>query len=123
MSAPDESSDDEVLSRSDGDGQEVDGEEEEGWDDWEAEGDEPTQCLLSSREGRNVLEALEMDRAEHGFDLFGVVKQEGLDFYGAIRLVNFIRTLVRAGQQVSCRPLCRHGSNDAALEFCSGICP
>ncbi|PTB64061.1 S-adenosyl-L-methionine-dependent methyltransferase, partial [Trichoderma citrinoviride] len=45
-------------------------------------------------------EMLESCKAEHGFDLIAAIKNLQLDFHGAVKLVNFIRSRVRDGQPV-----------------------
>lgn len=43
---------------------------------------------------------LDHSKDSHGFDLRAVIQQLGLDFHGAVKLVNFVRTSVRDGQPV-----------------------
>ena len=70
-------------------------EEEEEWGGWEDEGAEalPTQCLLSPLVLPTPAEALAADRAQ-GLDLVGVLSTHGLGLYRAIKLINYVRTLV-----------------------------
>lgn len=68
---------------------------EEEWGDWEDEGPQemPTQCLLSDAIKSTPEAALAADR-QQGLDLFGLLGTHGLGLYGAMKLINFIRTLV-----------------------------
>ncbi|XP_065834035.1 protein arginine N-methyltransferase 1-like isoform X2 [Oscarella lobularis] len=65
------------------------------WDDVEEEEEEeePCQDLFSCKMFRNVEDMLENCKAVHKFDLNGFFKAKGLDFYGRIKLINFIRKL------------------------------
>jgi hypothetical protein len=76
-------------------------EEEQEWDDWVDEGGEggggqlslPTRCLLSDEVLPGVEAAMACDR-EQGLDLLGLVSSHGLGLYGAIKLINYIRSMV-----------------------------
>lgn len=46
-------------------------------------------------------EMLDHCKKDHGFDFLKVVKALSLDFHGAIKLVNLIRSRVRSGQAVT----------------------
>ncbi|WVZ66451.1 hypothetical protein U9M48_015663 [Paspalum notatum var. saurae] len=80
-------------------------EEEEGWDDWCSDGEDSGSGLLclfcSSRfDAGNSL--FEHCAAEHGFDFHRTVKELGLDFYGCIKLINFVRSKVAEKKCWSC---------------------
>lgn len=68
---------------------------EEEWGDWEDEGPQemPTQCLLSDAIKSSPEDALAADH-QQGLDLLGLLGTHGLGLYGAMKLINFIRTLV-----------------------------
>lgn len=70
-------------------------EEEEEWGGWEEDGAEalPTQCLLSPMVLPTPADALAADRAQ-GLDLINLLSTHGLGLYRAIKLINFVRTLV-----------------------------
>jgi len=65
------------------------------WGDWEDEGPQemPTQCLLSGAVKPTPEAALAADR-EQGLDLLGLLGTHGLGLYGAMKVINYIRTLV-----------------------------
>ncbi|CAM9453354.1 unnamed protein product [Ectocarpus sp. 6 AP-2014] len=77
----------------------VTGEDE--WSDWEDE-DIPARSLfedklLPSAKARSAfcaLEALKYDSDTYDFDLFALRTKLGLDFYGCVKLVNYVRTEV-----------------------------
>jgi 2-polyprenyl-3-methyl-5-hydroxy-6-metoxy-1,4-benzoquinol methylase len=65
------------------------------WGDWEDEGPQemPTMSLLSGTIYPTPEAALAADR-EQGLDLLGLLGTHGLGLYGAMKLINYIRTLV-----------------------------
>ncbi|KAI9884564.1 MAG: hypothetical protein M1823_003659 [Watsoniomyces obsoletus] len=76
--------------------------EEEGWDDIEPD-IEPTQIqsLFDEQSFSDVRSMLDHCRQTHNFDLEDIVRRMGLDFYSKIKLVNYVRTEVRAGRTIS----------------------
>ena len=71
---------------------------EEGWDDWCSDGDDAgggLLCLFCSTRIDADSSLFEHCAAEHRFDFHGIVKELGLDFYGRIKLINFVRSKVR----------------------------
>ena len=63
----------------------------ENWDDW-LEDECGIPCLFSPGVAFATMEeALDHDRAQHGFDLVQTRAELGLDFYDTVRLVNFVR--------------------------------
>lgn len=79
-------------------GQEEEEECEQQWGDWvDEEGGGllglPTRCLLSDAVLPGAEAALARDR-EQGLDLIGLVAAHGLGLYGAVKLINWIRSLV-----------------------------
>lgn len=71
---------------------------DEEWNDWVDEGPDevPTRCLLSDTEEISPEAALAADRVM-GLDFFGLLNSHQLDLYGAMKLINFIRTLAKRG--------------------------
>lgn len=72
------------------------------WDDWEAEeGDnQPTKCLFQDQVAPSPQEALALDREAHGVDVLELVQSMRLSFYGAMKLINYIRAHVAQGMPV-----------------------
>ena len=69
--------------------------ESEGWSDAEEDFDQdPVVAITSDQTFGSAKEALEHDTAR-GFDLIAFARQLGLDFYGAVRLVNARKTKQR----------------------------
>eukprot|EP00118_Oscarella_pearsei_P015305 m.137231 g.137231 ORF g.137231 m.137231 type:complete len:511 (+) comp38216_c0_seq2:22-1554(+) len=69
-------------------------ESDDEWEDMEEEEEENQPCrdLFSSRVFHNVSDMLENCKAVHKFDLCSFCKAKNLDFYGRIKLINFIRS-------------------------------
>ncbi|KAI9765173.1 MAG: hypothetical protein M1840_007766 [Geoglossum simile] len=76
-------------------------EDEEGWEDVEQEPDyrEPIVSLFGDETFPDVLTMLEHCKQEHGFDMLRARQELGLDFYGLIKLVNYVRSEVKAGNK------------------------
>lgn len=87
------------------DGEEEEEEGEEGWDDWESDGDDAggggggggLLCLFCSARFDSESSLFSHCASEHRFDFYRVVKETGMDFYGCIKLINFVRSKVRQG--------------------------
>uniref|UniRef100_A0A0E0LNX6 type I protein arginine methyltransferase n=1 Tax=Oryza punctata TaxID=4537 RepID=A0A0E0LNX6_ORYPU len=90
-----------------------DGEEEEegeeGWDDWESDGDDAAGggggellCLFCSARFDSESSLFSHCASEHRFDFYKVVKETGMDFYGCIKLINFVRSKVAENKCWSC---------------------
>lgn len=80
-----------------------DSRDEEGWSDAE-EDEEETQEVISLLDDRvfpDVMSMLAHCKEKHGFDFLGVRQRLQLDFYGCIKLVNFIRQRVHEGLPVT----------------------
>ncbi|XP_071895234.1 protein arginine N-methyltransferase 3 isoform X1 [Anas platyrhynchos] len=79
-------------SRAEG-GDEREEEEEEEVEEEEEEGAEgpPAQCLFCARVFGAAGEVFAHCSAQHGFDLREAARRHGLDFYGYVKLINFIR--------------------------------
>ncbi|KAJ3042990.1 hypothetical protein HK097_001859, partial [Rhizophlyctis rosea] len=73
-------------------GEEVD----DRWDDWEEEEAE-AQCPFCPERVSPPTAAFEHCRTAHNFDFKLVRKTLGLDFYGSIRLINYVRTKSKEG--------------------------
>ncbi|KAK5175438.1 uncharacterized protein LTR77_000577 [Saxophila tyrrhenica] len=66
-----------------------------GWEDMEADTESLTvQCLLCPQQFSSPNLMLEHCSSSHNFDFVNVVRSRGLDFYGAIKLVNLVRSQV-----------------------------
>jgi protein arginine N-methyltransferase 3 len=89
------------LLRDDGDDYEEEEEEgEEGWDDWESDGEDAAGgggllCLFCSSRFDSESSLFAHCGSDHRFDFQKVVRDLGLDFYGCIKLINFVRSKVR----------------------------
>ncbi|OAX81802.1 hypothetical protein ACJ72_03857 [Emergomyces africanus] len=71
---------------------------DEGWEDVELdEESEPVISLFSDKAFPDARSMLNDCKENYHFDLLGVQKDLGLDFLGTIRLVNYIRAQVKAG--------------------------
>ncbi|XP_044964684.1 probable protein arginine N-methyltransferase 3 [Hordeum vulgare subsp. vulgare] len=100
------------LPRDDGDDYEDDEDEEEegeeGWDDWESDGDDAAGggggllCLFCSAWFDSDTSLFAHCGNEHGFDFHKLVRELGLDFYGCIKLINFVRSKVAENKSWSC---------------------
>ncbi|EMS48725.1 putative protein arginine N-methyltransferase 3 [Triticum urartu] len=98
------------LPRDNGDDYEddEDEEEEEGWDDWESDGDDAAGggggllCLFCSARFDSDGPLFAHCGSEHGFDFHKLVRELGLDFYGCIKLINFVRSKVAENKCWSC---------------------
>jgi protein arginine N-methyltransferase 3 len=80
----------------------LDLQDDEGWEDVEPE-DEQEQIisLLDQAVFSDVASMLSHCKDKLGFDFMRVRENFTLDFYGTIRLVNYIRSEVKAGRQIS----------------------
>eukprot|EP00493_Phyllostaurus_siculus_P023163 UN23498 len=69
---------------------EHDSEEEDGW----SEDNGPYQCLFTNDIVKSVNEVFNDAKTKHNFDFFQMKKDLKLDFYGCMKLINYIRTCV-----------------------------
>ena len=69
------------------------------WSDWEEDEDAslPTKHVFADGEAKGAAAAVEQAKAD-GLDLRKLAKALGLDFYGGIRLVNYVRSQAAAGK-------------------------
>jgi len=76
--------------------------DDEGWEDAEPDVEE-TQfiSLLDDEVFTDIHTMLTHCKEKHSFDFLEVRQRLNLDFYGNVRLVNYIRSQVHSGQQVS----------------------
>ncbi|KAF4276106.1 hypothetical protein CNMCM8812_005315 [Aspergillus fumigatus] len=71
---------------------------EEGWEDVEPDDEtQPVIGLFSDKVYPDVQSMLQESKDKHGFDLRKIRKDLDLDFLGTIRLVNYVRSQVKAG--------------------------
>ncbi|KAJ5989189.1 hypothetical protein N7481_004399 [Penicillium waksmanii] len=79
---------------------ESDSSNEEGWEDVEPEDDsQPVVDLFSETVYPDVRSMLKVCKDKHNFDLLKIQKQLDLDFLDSIKLVNYVRTQVKAGNK------------------------
>ncbi|KAJ3160571.1 hypothetical protein HDU86_000328 [Geranomyces michiganensis] len=79
---------------------------EEEWEDWNEDDDSlasSTMCLFDELVFPTALAAHEHMCSAHAFDLRQIREERNLDFYGAIRLINFIRKQTSYCTCYSCR--------------------
>jgi protein arginine N-methyltransferase 3 len=113
------------LLRDDGEDYEDDGEEEEGeegWDDWESDGEGGgggLLCLFCSSRFDSEGSLFAHCGSEHRFDFQKVVRELGLDFYGCIKLINFVRSKVRLSPPLVPCPLLSFPAELALYELWS----
>ncbi|TKW32110.1 hypothetical protein SEVIR_2G148300v4 [Setaria viridis] len=96
---------DEAEERLRSDEEEEEEEGEEGWDDWCSDGDDAgggLLCLFCSSRFDADSSLFAHCSAEHRFDFHRIVKELRLDFYGCIRLINFVRSKVAENKCWSC---------------------
>jgi hypothetical protein len=80
----------------------LDFKDDEGWDDAEPEDEqEKIISLLDDEVFPDVASMLAHCKSKYNFDLIHIKNKFALDFYGCIKLVNFIRSQVKNGQTVS----------------------
>ncbi|CAK3769162.1 Hypothetical predicted protein [Lecanosticta acicola] len=71
----------------------------EGWDDVEDDTEEVmVKDLLSDKTFPSASAMIEYCKETHGLDFLAVIRDNKLDFYSAIKLINYIRSEVKAGQ-------------------------
>ena len=64
----------------------------ETWSDWEDETvQEETMCLFDNNVFPSSEQAIKHMKEEHGFDLESIKVSRNLDYYGMVRLINFVR--------------------------------
>ncbi|KAF4627773.1 hypothetical protein G7Y89_g10383 [Cudoniella acicularis] len=75
--------------------------DDEGWEDAEPD-EEETQfiSLLDDEVFTDIMSMLNHCKDKYNFDFLQIRKQLGLDFYGNVKLVNFIRSRVHNGQLI-----------------------
>ena len=76
--------------------------DDEGWEDAEPD-EEETQfiSLFDDEVFTDIMSMLNHCKDKHNFDFLQVRQRLGLDFYGNIKLVNYIRTQVHSGHKVT----------------------
>lgn len=75
---------------------------DEGWEDAEPD-EEETQfiSLLDDEVFTDIMQMLNHCKEKYNFDFLAIRQRLGLDFYGNIKLVNYIRTRIHSGHQVT----------------------
>ncbi|KAJ6818497.1 putative protein arginine N-methyltransferase 3 [Iris pallida] len=79
----------------------------ESWDDWESEDEESSSsgyclCLFCDSRFGSAGDLFEHCASNHCFDFRGVVADAGLDFYGSVKLINYVRAQVTENKCWSC---------------------
>ncbi|XP_008335208.1 protein arginine N-methyltransferase 3 [Cynoglossus semilaevis] len=80
----------EMPDLSDGDDEDMDGDGEQ-WQ-WMEEDSQPVSCLFCERLLKSVPATLQHCQSEHQVSLVDVIRKHGLDDYGYIKMINFIRS-------------------------------
>jgi protein arginine N-methyltransferase 3 len=75
--------------------------DEEGWEDAEPDVEE-TQfiSLMDDEVFTDLMQMLNHCKEKHNLDFLGIRSKLGLDFYGNIKLVNYLRSQVHSGQSI-----------------------
>uniref|UniRef100_A0A8C5PK56 type I protein arginine methyltransferase n=1 Tax=Leptobrachium leishanense TaxID=445787 RepID=A0A8C5PK56_9ANUR len=58
-------------------------------------------CLFCERSDRSAEETFSHCKSQHGFNIISIVRKHGLDFYGFVKLINFIRRAGSSAESVS----------------------
>ncbi|PKA58488.1 putative protein arginine N-methyltransferase 3 [Apostasia shenzhenica] len=77
----------------------------EAWDDWQSDEEELSSdylCLFCATRYNSSDLLFDHCVLEHSFDFRGIVRDLGLDFYGSLKLINFVRTQVAQNKCWSC---------------------
>ncbi|KAB8294182.1 hypothetical protein EYC80_009620 [Monilinia laxa] len=77
--------------------------DDEGWEDAEPEEEEQNQfvSLLDDEVFSDMLAMLQHCKEKHSFDFLEVRQNLGLDFYGSIKLTNYLRSKTQNGEKLS----------------------
>ncbi|KAG9239113.1 putative ribosomal protein arginine N-methytransferase rmt3 [Amylocarpus encephaloides] len=75
--------------------------DDEGWEDAEPD-EEETQfiSLMDDEVFTDIMQMLKHCKEKHSFDFLEIRQRLGLDFYGNIKLVNYVRSRVHSGQAI-----------------------
>ncbi|KAJ3088712.1 Protein arginine N-methyltransferase 3 [Quaeritorhiza haematococci] len=76
-------------------------EQDDQWSDWNEEDDSETLCPFCSFVAKGPTAIFDHCKEQHKFDFKAVRQQLGLDIYGCIRLVNYVRTEAKTNQSIS----------------------
>ena len=69
----------------------------EAWDDWQSDEDESPSdylCLFCNSKFDSTETLFDHCTTQHSFDFHGIVKDLGLDLYGSMKLINYVRSQV-----------------------------
>eukprot|EP00003_Mantamonas_plastica_P013094 TRINITY_DN2305_c0_g1_i2.p1 TRINITY_DN2305_c0_g1~~TRINITY_DN2305_c0_g1_i2.p1 ORF type:complete len:523 (-),score=201.02 TRINITY_DN2305_c0_g1_i2:395-1885(-) len=72
------------------------------WEEWADEADENALCLFCASRFPTATLTFDHCEADHGFSFSKVSKDLALDFFGKIRLINFIRDQMHQNQCLGC---------------------
>jgi protein arginine N-methyltransferase 3 len=100
-------------SSSSSEGDILDLKDDEGWEDAEPDQDEDTFIsLLDDEVFTDIMSMLNHCKDKYQFDFLELRQRLGLDFYGNIKLVNFIRSQVHSGNPISSSTISREAFED-----------
>ncbi|GAB2213591.1 hypothetical protein Droror1_Dr00017901 [Drosera rotundifolia] len=83
------------------------------WDDWDDEDDEESmeasgfQCLFCESMFDSSDSVFEHCKSDHRFDFGGIRQRFGLDFYGSMKLINYVRSRVHENRCWICAYSCK----------------
>ncbi|XP_028400631.1 zinc finger protein 277-like [Dendronephthya gigantea] len=92
---------------------------DENWDDWQEE-DIPIHCLFCKVTSPTIQEILNHMKKCHGFDLLKTKKNQGLNFYEEVKIVNYVRRQVYNSKCIFCKE--RFTSNEVLLDHLNKMC-
>lgn len=77
--------------------------DDEGWEDAEPEEEEQNQfvSLLDDEVFSDMIAMIQHCKEKYGFDFLEVRQKLGLDFYGSIKLTNYLRSKTQSGEKPS----------------------
>lgn len=94
-----------LLSETEEEGDDDEGQHIESWDDWESDEDESLSdylCLFCDTRFDATTTLFDHCKSQHSFDFHGIIKELGLDFYGSIKLINYVRSQVAENKCWDC---------------------
>ncbi|KAJ3018093.1 Protein arginine N-methyltransferase 3 [Thoreauomyces humboldtii] len=86
------------------------------WDDWEENDAEECVCPFCHGAIASAAETFVHCKSEHSFDFKAVRKALALDFYGSIRLINYVRTCSKGADPCTAEKLTTGGKTAAWLK-------
>ncbi|XP_059650567.1 probable protein arginine N-methyltransferase 3 [Cornus florida] len=94
---------------------EVEEDEEQNWEDWKADGEDDEEggldsnilCLFCDSNYSSSDALFEHCNSSHRFDFHGIRTTLGLDFYGSLKLINYVRSQVAGNRCWNCGLTCQ----------------